>query len=162
MITCTFENGNEGLLRHVTVGAIVINDNNEVLLVKRAPHLINGNRYALPGGYLDRNETTEQGALRELKEETGYEGKVVKLFQIIDSPSRPKEDRQNVDFKYIVELTGGDKKDNNEVSSIEWVSLDELPHEDMRAFDHMESVELYKRYMQKPFLLPVINWNEEK
>lgn len=161
MIKCTFENGNEGLLRHVTVGAIVVNDKNEVLLIKRAPQLINGNLYALPGGFLDRNETAEQGALRELKEEAGYEGKIVKLFQIIDSPSRPKEDRQNVDFKYIVELTGGDKKDNNEVSSIEWVPLNNLPLEDMWAFDHIESIELYKKYMQKSFLLPVINWKEE-
>ncbi|MBP7832815.1 MAG: NUDIX hydrolase [Candidatus Levybacteria bacterium] len=159
MIKCTFENGNEGLLRHVTVGSIVVNDKNEVLLIKRAPQLINGNLYALPGGFLDRNETTQQGALRELKEETGYEGKIVNLFQVIDSPSRPKEDRQNVDFKYIVELTGGSKKDNNEVSSIDWVSLDSLPKERDRAFDHIESIELYKKYLKKPFPLPVLNWN---
>ena len=158
MITCTFEHSNEGLLRHVTVGAIVINDNKEVLLVKRAPHLINGNKFALPGGFLDRDETAEQGALRELKEETGYEGKVINLFQIIDSPSRPKEDRQNVDFKYIVELTGGQKIDNNEVESIEWVSLDNLPSDSECAFDHLESIKLYKKYLEKPFPLPVMNW----
>lgn len=159
MIECTFENGGKGLLRHVTVGVIIINDKNEVLLVRRAPHLINGNKYAVPGGFVDRDETVEQAALRELKEETGYNGKIKSLFQIIDNPNRPKEDRQNIDFKYIVELTGGSKIDNNEVSSIDWVPLDSLPAESDRAFDHIESIELYKKYLQKPFKLPILNWN---
>lgn len=158
MIKCTFENGSAGSLRHVTVGSIIVNDKNEILLIKRAPHLINGDKYAVPGGFVDRDETVEQAALRELVEETGYTGKIKFLFQIIDNPNRPKEDRQNIDFKFIVELTGGDKKDNNEVASIDWVPLDNLPDEQDRAFDHIESVELYKEYLKSPFPLPVLNW----
>lgn len=161
MIHCTFENDSPAKLRHVTVGAIVLNEKNEVLLVKRASHLINGNRYAVPGGFVDRDETTENAALRELKEETGYDGKIKFLFQIIDNPDRPKEDRQNIDFKYIVELTGGSKMNNNEVESIDWVSLDSLPEEKERAFDHIESVELYKEYLKKSFQLPVFNWEKK-
>lgn len=159
MISCIFENGNKALLRHVTVNAIVINDEKEVLLVKRAPHLTNGNKYGLPGGFLGRDENTEQATLRELEEETGYTGKIKSLFQIVDNPDRPREDRQNVDFRYIVELTGGKKKDNEEVSSIEWISLDNLPSKENRAFDHIESIELYKKYLKKPFSLPIRNWS---
>ncbi len=158
MITCTFENGGKGSLRHVTVNAIVINDKKEILLVKRAPHLTNGDKYGFPGGFLGRDENTEQATLRELEEETGYKGKIRFLFQVVDNPDRPKEDRQNVDFRYIVELTGGDKKDNVEVSQIEWVALDNLPNQEDRAFDHIESVELYKKYLKSPFSLPIINW----
>lgn len=160
MIECIFENGNKASLRHVTVGVILVNDKGEVLLVKRAPHLINGNKYAVPGGFLDRDETTEQAALRELKEETGYDGKIKFLFQIIDNPDRPKETRQNVHFQYIAELTGGSKMDNNEVASIDWVPLDSLPSQEDRAFDHIESIELYKEYMKNPFSLPVMNWKK--
>jgi 8-oxo-dGTP diphosphatase len=159
MINCIFEDGNKASLRHVTVNSIVVNEKNEVLLVKRSPHLTNGNKYGLPGGFLDRDETTEEAALRELREETGYTGKIVKLFQIVDNPNRPKEDRQNVDFRYIVELVGGEKTENDEVSRIEWISLDDLPKEEDRAFDHIESLDLYKKYITKSFELPVINWN---
>ncbi len=157
MIECIFEGGDKTLLRHVTVGAIVVR-RDEILLVKRASHLINGGKYALPGGFLDRDETTPQAALRELFEETGYTGKIQSLFQIIDSPKRPKEDRQNIDFKYIVELTGGDRTDNNEVESIEWIPLSKLPSEKESAFDHLKSIELYKKYLENPFSLPVLNW----
>ncbi len=61
----------------------------------------NGGKFTIPGGFLDRNENIEQGTLRELKEETGYEGKIICLFHINDNPTRPKEDRQNVDFIYM-------------------------------------------------------------
>ena len=74
MISCTFENGRTTTnLRHVCVEAIVINEKNQLLLVKRAPHLLNGSKYGIPGGFMDRDENTEQAVLRELKEETGYE-----------------------------------------------------------------------------------------
>jgi len=40
MIKCILENGRETSFRHVTVGSIVINEKQEVLLVKRAPNLL--------------------------------------------------------------------------------------------------------------------------
>lgn len=162
MIQCTFEDGGKAVkgLRHVCIGAITVNDKNQVLLVKRAPHLTNGGKYAIPGGFLDRDETTAQATLRELKEETGYTGKIKFLFQIVDNPNRPKEDRQNVDFRYVVEVIEGEKKDNNEVSEIEWFDIDQLPSEEERAFDHIESVELYLQYLKKSFQLPIINWQK--
>lgn len=159
MIQCTFENGNTTTnLRHVTVAAITINEKNEVLLVKRAPHLLNGNKYCLPSGFLDRDESTEQATLRELKEETGYDGKIKFLFQLVDNPDRPKEDRQNVEFRYIVEIVDGEKILNDEVTKIEWVPVNKLPSEEERAFDHLETVELYLEYLKKQFSLPVRNW----
>ncbi len=161
MITCKFEDGGDASLRHVTVGAIVVNYKNEILLVKRAPHLTNGNKFCFPGGFLDRDETTRDAVLRELSEETGYTGNIISFFQIIDNPERPKEDRQNVDFRYIVKVTGGSKKDNDEVSGIYWMPLDQLPEKDEWAFDHRESIELYKEYLKEKFTLPVVNWDKK-
>ena len=73
MIACTFEDGHqaEGGLRHVTVGAIVVNDHHQVLLVKRAATMDHGGKWTIPGGFLDREENTAEGTLRELQEETG-------------------------------------------------------------------------------------------
>src|SRR5438309_392191 len=98
MIICTFEHGNRASLRHITVGAIALNEKSQVLLVKRAPQLSRGNNYTIPGGFLDRNETIQQAVLRELHEETGYQGSIKMLFRINDNPQRPNEDRQNVDM----------------------------------------------------------------
>lgn len=155
MITCQFEDGGKGKLRHVTVGAIVINDKNEILLVKRAsPHRFG--KFTIPGGFLGRDENVEQATLRELKEETGYDGEIVFLFRIKDNPKRPKEDRQNVDFLYIVNVTGGKPTLNREVSEIKWFSEADIPPEDEFAFDHRDSILKYFKYLKEPFQLPII------
>lgn len=155
MINCTFEDGGKASLRHVTVGAIAVNDKNQVLLVKRAPHIHNGNKYSIPGGFLDRDETTAQGTLRELLEETGLGGKIKFLFRINDT-KRPKEDRQNVDVIYIVEVTSEEIKHDHEVSKVEWFGLKNLPSEEEFAFDHRDSIVRYFEYLKKPFTLPII------
>jgi 8-oxo-dGTP diphosphatase len=156
MIKCTLENGRETSCRHVTVGSIVLNNKQEVLLVKRAPNLLRGDYYTIPGGFLDRDENTQAGALRELKEETGYDGKIEALFQINDSPKRPKEDRQNVDFIFIVKVNGGEMTLNNEVSDIRWFAKEDLPKEEDFAFDHRKIILRYFAYLEKPFSLPII------
>jgi mutator protein MutT len=156
MIRCILENNNQTSFRHVVVTAIVVNDKNEVLIIKRAPHLPEGNKFGVPGGFLDRDEDTKQAVIRELQEETGYTGEVVKLFRINDSPKRDKEDRQNVDFIYIAKVTGGEPKLNNEVTQISWIHKDSLPKDEEFAFDHKKSVELYLKYLEKPFDLPVM------
>ena len=60
MIACTLENGKkaENGLRHVTVGAIVVNDHHQVLLVERAAHIDFSGKWTIPGGFLDRDENT--------------------------------------------------------------------------------------------------------
>ncbi|PIP74843.1 MAG: hypothetical protein CO135_01165 [Candidatus Levybacteria bacterium CG_4_9_14_3_um_filter_35_16] len=138
MLTCFFENGNKALqgLRHVTVGAIAVNEKQQTLLVKRAKNIYTGGKYTIPGGFLDRDENIEQGTLRELKEETGLEGEIISLFKINDNPNRPKEDRQNVDFIYVVRITGGKEKISDETDSVNWFSKENLPTEEEFAFDH--------------------------
>lgn len=154
MIHCTFENGRETSLRHITVGAIAINDSRQVLLVKRDSRIHNGNKYTIPGGFLDRDENTKEAVLRELKEETGYVGEIEALFQINDNPKRPKEDRQNVDFLFIVKILGGEKTLSDEVSEISWFDKEDLPEDEDFAFDHRAIILRYFDYLDKPFALP--------
>lgn len=116
----------------------------------------NGGKITIPGGFLDRDENTTQATLRELREETGYKGEIISLFRINDNPNRPKEDRQNVDFLYIVNVVSGKATDNEEVSRIFWVSKENLPKEEEFAFDHRESILKYFEYLEKTFSLPII------
>lgn len=157
MIKCILENGHEASFRHITVGSIAINEKQEVLLVKRAPSLTRGNKYTIPGGFLDRDENLEEGALRELKEETGYSGEIEVLFQINDSPKRPKEDRQNVDFVFITKVIKGRMVLNDEVTNIQWFAKDNLPKEEDFAFDHRTIILRYFEYLKNPFTLPLVD-----
>ncbi len=52
------------------VGAVVFDDTNRLLLVKRANPPAQG-MWSLPGGRLESGETAEQGVVREVCEETG-------------------------------------------------------------------------------------------
>lgn len=154
MITCTFENGHQVKLRHVVVHAIVEKDGS-LLLVKRSPKISEGGKWSLPSGFLDRDETAAQGVIRELKEETGWEGEVVSLFFIKTDPYRPHEDRQNVSFHFVVKPlrnTGGRDWESTEVA---WVPISKLFPEDAYAFDHGEAISHYLRHRAQPFPLPL-------
>ena len=71
MINCEFENGNKASLRHVVVDNLVLKDG-KILLVKRTGKLLEGGKWGLAGGYVDRDETVKEAAKREILEETGY------------------------------------------------------------------------------------------
>lgn len=157
MISCVFEDGKKVLLRHITVAAIVVNDKNQILLTKRAAHLTRGSMWTVPGGFLDRDENVEEAASRELFEETGLVGKPKFLFRINDSPNRPKEDRQNVDFVFVFDQVAGSFQENDETTEIRWVDIDKLPADEEFAFDHLQSIQLYLKHLKKPFQLPIFH-----
>lgn len=155
MITCAFENGAKARLRHVVVHAIVENEG-KLLLVKRSPDISEGGKWSLPSGYLDRDETAAQGALRELKEETGWDGKVRSLFLIKTNPHRPHEDRQNISFHFLITPTQQTGEKDAESTEVAWVPIGELTKLDELAFDHGEAVGWYLRYRSREFPLPIL------
>ena len=55
----------------VGVGALCLNSDNEILLVKERHRKVD--RYKMPGGLVDPGETLAQGVVREVKEETGVD-----------------------------------------------------------------------------------------
>ena len=121
MITCTFENNNKALLRHVTVNAIVVKDN-QVLLGKRGTFngkpILESGKWGLLGGFFGRDENLIEAVKREVMEESGWEIKDLKLFRINDKPNRPKEDRQNVDIIFITNVIKQTKTSDEEVSQL--------------------------------------------
>ncbi len=76
----------------VTVDNLIFaNDNGlqKVLLIKRGGHPCLG-MWALPGGFVDKNETTEQASKRELFEETHLSGIIGKQLYTVSTPGRDK------------------------------------------------------------------------
>ena len=64
--------------------AFIVNDNDEMLVVRRAKEPAKGT-LDLPGGFVDMYETVEEGMLREIKEETGLD--VQNIRYLFSSPN---------------------------------------------------------------------------
>ncbi len=156
MITCTFENDGHASLRHVVVHAIVERDG-ALLLEKRAGDVLEAGKWGLPSGFLERDETAARGMLRELKEETGWVGEIISLFRINTRPDRPKEDRQNVAFDFLIRPLKKVGEGDKESSKVEWIPIDKLLPLHELAFDHGESIGFYLKYRKNHFTLPIID-----
>ena len=103
----------------------------QVLLIERGIEPYKG-RWAFPGGFLKMDETAEEGARRELKEETGLEGAYMEQFHTFSAIERDPRERVITIAYYalvkIQEVKGGD-----DAASARWFPLDEIPP---LAFDH--------------------------
>lgn len=139
MIKCTFERGGQVNLRHVVVDAVLVQDH-KILLIKRAERLREGGKWALPGGYMDRDETTVEAVMREVLEETGYTCTVEGLLTVLDKPGRSGDDRQNVSFVFTAKPIAQPGKPDDEVTELAWFDLDTLPPAEQIAFDHLEII----------------------
>lgn len=102
-----------------------------VLLVERGVEPYKG-RWAFPGGFLRMDESAEEGARRELQEETGLKGAYIKQFHTFTDPNRdPRERVLTIAYYALVrmqEVKGGD-----DAARAAWFALSEVPS---LAFDH--------------------------
>lgn len=103
----------------------------KVLLVERGIDPFKG-KWALPGGFLRMDECAEDGALRELKEETGLETAYIKQFHTFTAPNRdPRERVITIAYYALVRLQ--DVHGGDDAARAEWFALDNVP---ALAFDH--------------------------
>lgn len=157
MIRCTFEDGGHAALRHATVNAVLLHQG-KILLVRRAMNLHEGGKLAVPGGFCERDETVKEAVLREVREETGYDSQVQFLLRITDAPIWKGDDRQNIDFVFVVETKEKIADPDKEVTEVILIDLSQLPSPEVMAFDHLEHLHMYQRYIANPdqLQLPVL------
>jgi 8-oxo-dGTP pyrophosphatase MutT (NUDIX family) len=133
--------GKDGQVR-VGCGSFVRDAEGRVLLTQRAD---NG-QWCLPGGAVDPGESVEEACLRELVEETGLTGRVVRLVGVYSDPDRlvvyPDGNRvQVVALCFEVQVTGGELCLTNETTAFgyfrrdEWQALDMLDGQALRIED---------------------------
>lgn len=103
----------------------------KVLLVERGMAPYKG-RWAFPGGFLNMDESAEEGALRELKEETGLEGAYIRQFHTFSAPQRDPRERV-ITIAYYALVRMQEVKGGDDASDARWFALDEVPP---LAFDH--------------------------
>ena len=102
------------------------------LLIKRGITPKKG-RWASPSGFIEVGETPEQACLRELKEETGISGRILKLIGI-----ERREEKEiygdMVVIKYLVEVDEGELTPGDEVDEVKFFEIPELPNYYMDRF----------------------------
>ncbi len=122
--------------------ALVLNQDNQLLLGLRAIEPARG-MWCLPGGFIEMGETMEQAALRELKEETCIEGKVMSFVGCFYQESRFYGGV--IIFGYRIEPVCGEPKAGDDVEEVFFYSLDDLP---VLAFEaHRKLVEKLKKQL---------------
>ena len=109
--------------------AVIFDERERVLLQRRSD---NG-RWGLPGGAMDVGETVEQACVREVKEETGYDVRVVRLVGVYSDPQWTTIRYADGNaFQFVTSLfecrvVGGEARLCEESSELGWFDPRQLP-----------------------------------
>ncbi len=106
----------------VAAGAVVVDPLERVLLVRRGRPPGAG-EWTLPGGRVEDGESPAAAAVRELREETAIEGRVVAPLGVV------KIEREGVHYsihEFLVEPSGGPARASDDAADVRWAHRDEL------------------------------------
>ena len=119
----------------IGVGAVVINKQNEILLVRDRIHTSHS-IYKLPGGMLEEAQSLEDGVVREVWEETGIKAKLIKMVSVLNShPYRFNKSNMYIVFQLEPLSSEINIIDTHEIEKAFWMPLEEFyAHEEMSTF----------------------------
>lgn len=111
--------------REFSAGGIVFNNKDEVLITQHSSY----HHWSFPKGHIEKGQTTEEAALREVKEEGGIEAEIVGKVGYSKYPYTHSETKERI-FKivtiYLMKYKSGDTKNHDwEVSEAKFVAPEE-------------------------------------
>ena len=114
----------------LTAARVIIVKDNKILFIHRNKY--GKEYYVLPGGEIEPNETPEQAAVREIKEETNFDIEIDKL--LFELPEEVKGEKRYAYYFLVKKFNGElklggpelkrESKDNQYI--FEWLSIEEL------------------------------------
>jgi 8-oxo-dGTP pyrophosphatase MutT (NUDIX family) len=133
--------------------AAVFNERGEILLQKRADNGF----WSMPGGAIDPGESVEQGALREVWEETGLQVRVVRLVGVYSDPRNymithyPGGDIvHNVSLCFVCEWVSGTLRISDESTDMGYFPVEALPEPMMPS--HLIRLQDVLAQQREPFI----------
>lgn len=135
----------------------------KIMLIKRSEKDHEGNpnieagKWALPGGFVQPNETALHAAERRLKEETGVGGLRIKHFGVYDSPNRDIRGWIISNAHYVIasEAALTNRKTTYDASDIQLFSIEDALELDL-AFDHRTIVDDAIWFIKKDMALTTV------
>ena len=117
-----------------------------ILLIERGIDPYKGS-WALPGGFLNLNETVEEGAKRELLEETNVKDVYLEQFHVFSTVDRdPRERVLTVAFFALVSKDDYEVIAGDDAARARWHEWNHLPP---LAFDHAEIIAMAREKLQE-------------
>lgn len=108
----------------VDIRAVIFRDNKLLMVQENS----DGN-WALPGGWADIGLTPSEVAVKEVKEESGFEVRATKLLGVLDKKCHPHPPSAYHVYKLFIqcEIIGGEAVSGVETNRVEFFAEDELP-----------------------------------
>ena len=113
-----------------TVDIIIETEKGIVLIKRKNPPY----GWAIPGGFVDYGESLEEAAIREAKEETGLDVKLIKQFHTYSDPNR--DPRQHTITTVYIAKAKGTPKAGDDAADLGVFTQDNLPSP--LVFDHSQ------------------------
>lgn len=132
----------------VGVGAVILNDKQEILLSLRGPKARNERgKWEIPGGCVEFGETFEQAIIREVEEELGINIKVKELLGLFDH-ILSEENQHWVSPTFICELISGEPcvQEPEKCEKIGWFSLTEAEKLPLSVITQQDVAKLKARF----------------
>jgi ADP-ribose pyrophosphatase YjhB (NUDIX family) len=136
----------------VDVRGAVFDNDNRILLVRE---IADSERWTIPGGWADVNQSPSESVIREVQEEAGLEVRVRKLAAVYDRarhPHTPPHAFHVYKLFFICDVIGGTPKAGLETSEAAFFGQNEipadlsvgrvLPHQIERMFEHARCIDL--------------------
>jgi ADP-ribose pyrophosphatase YjhB (NUDIX family) len=123
-----------------TVGALVVDGDGRLLLVRRArdPY---GGTWDVPGGFLNEDEHPLDALRRELVEETGLAVEPVDFVDLmLDRYGTGEDAATTLNLYWTARVTGGEAKAGDDAAELRWFAPNELPPDDEIGFPNVREL----------------------
>jgi ADP-ribose pyrophosphatase YjhB (NUDIX family) len=129
------------------IAGCVVDKDNKILMVQEGLDFCYG-QWNYPAGHVDEFENITDAAIREVKEETGLDVKLIGVLPICETKLR---NETHVIIRFVAEVIGGEIAfDSKEILDVKWIDIDiiqNMTEKELRNYEVGKNI--IKDYIEK-------------